>query len=376
MFLDYSKAFDIVDFQTILTKLYNLGFSKPALLWMFSYLSNRHQYVQIDDCFSTMGLVQFGVPQGSVLGPILFNLYVTDLQDTVHGTICQFADDTSCYDYCKPKDIANSIVKLTQRLDSLCDCSHNNNLAFNQEKTKVMLFSSKQLARTHNLNDDSNMTFHIQHRGKAIERVASYKLLGIHFDAHLTWDTQLNLLLKSAYFKLAILRKLKHSAPQYLRKQLAETLVLSRLDYCNVIYSNVPEYKLNRINKVLKCAASFVTLQYCTTRDIFNLKWLPARERINLNQLKLAHKSLYEMGFPAYLKGLELNMKKRKLRNSNRNGLEFKIITSDKTFIGQCSRQLNNLPESLRTEVVYRKFVYGVKCFLLDQSLAKYISTH
>lgn len=374
MFLDYSKAFDTVDFKTIITKLYHLGFSKPAVLWMFSYLNNRLQYVQIDDCSSSMETVHFGVPQGSVLGPILFNLYVTDLQDAVHGTVCQFADDTSCYDHCKQNELPNAIEQLTQRLDNLCDWSSNNNLAFNQGKTKIMLFSGSRMSQTHKLDDDTHVTFNIKHCDKLIERVASYKLLGVHFDEHLAWDTHLNQLLKSTYCKLSVLRKLKHSAPQYLRKQLAETLLLSRLDYCNVVFSNAPDYKLNRINKVLRCAAAFVTAHYCTTADILNLKWLPSKERINLNMLKLAHKSLHETEFPTYLKGLEMKKTERTTRSSERCVSEFKVNASDKTFIGRSSRQLNDLPTSLRKEVVYKKFVYGAKCYLSDRALAKYIN--
>ncbi|XP_057296305.1 uncharacterized protein LOC130625270 [Hydractinia symbiolongicarpus] len=376
MFLDYSKAFDTVDFKTIITKLYHLSFSKPAVLWMFSYLNNRLQYVQIDDCSSSMETVQFGVPQGSVLGPIFFNLYVTDLQDAVHGTVCQFADDTSCYDHCKQNELPNAIEQLTQRLDNLCDWSFNNNLAFNQGKTKIMLFSGSRMSQTHKLDDDTHVTFNIKHCGKLIERVASYKLLGVHFDEHLAWDTHLKQLLKSTYCKLSVLRKLKHSAPQYLRKQLVETLLLSRLDYCNVVFSNAPDYKLNRINKVLRCAAAFVTAHYCTTADILNLKWLPSKERINLNMLKLAHKSLHETEFPTYLKGLEMKKTERTTRSSERCVSEFKVNASDKTFIGRSGRQLNDLPTSLRKEVVYKKFVYGAKCYLSDRALAKYINKH
>ena len=80
---DYSKAFDTVKFKTILMKMHEMGFSKKCLYWVFDYLCNRCQFVQIDDKSTEMGKVEFGVPQGSILGPIFFNLYVADLHKTV-----------------------------------------------------------------------------------------------------------------------------------------------------------------------------------------------------------------------------------------------------------------------------------------------------
>ena len=80
---DYSKAFDTVRFQTVINKMYSMGFSKTFLSWLIEYLSTRRQFVQIDDKGSDMESVAFDVPQGSILGPVIFNLYVSDLQSYV-----------------------------------------------------------------------------------------------------------------------------------------------------------------------------------------------------------------------------------------------------------------------------------------------------
>jgi len=109
VFLDYSKAFDTVDYKVLLSKLRKLGFSRKATTWMLSYLTNRKQFVQVDDTKSTEETVLFGVPQGSVLGPILFNLYTVDLQDEIDGPACQYADDTTIYSHCKPSTIKDSL---------------------------------------------------------------------------------------------------------------------------------------------------------------------------------------------------------------------------------------------------------------------------
>ena len=95
IFADYSKAFDTVDFEILINKLHKLNFSKTFLHWLVSYLTDRQQYVQVNDKSSIM----FGVPQGSILGPVLFNLYVADMQQNVgnEGGCLQYADDSTLY---------------------------------------------------------------------------------------------------------------------------------------------------------------------------------------------------------------------------------------------------------------------------------------
>ena len=102
VFPDYFKAFDTVRFSTALKKIHRLGFSGSFLKWMINYLSDRRHFVQIDDRRSDMAHVAFGVPQGSILGPVIFNLYVADLHNNVNCQCFQYADDTtkSKLDYC------------------------------------------------------------------------------------------------------------------------------------------------------------------------------------------------------------------------------------------------------------------------------------
>ena len=92
---DYSKAFDTVQSKAVLVKVHEIGFSKLFLLWVLSYLSERRQLVQIDDNLSELAYVEFGVPQGSILGPVLFNLYAADLQKKLDCLCYQYADDTT-----------------------------------------------------------------------------------------------------------------------------------------------------------------------------------------------------------------------------------------------------------------------------------------
>ena len=115
---DFSKAFDTVAYETVLQKLHQFGFSKHALKWFASNLSERKQFVQIDDRKSSELEVTFSVPQGSILGPVLFNLYVNDLAKNLPTAVKahQYADDTTLYAHCKPSSIDQCYMPRYRRL--------------------------------------------------------------------------------------------------------------------------------------------------------------------------------------------------------------------------------------------------------------------
>jgi len=183
--------------------------------------------VQVDDIKSREETVLFGVPHGSVLGPILFNLYTVDLQDEIGSPACQYADDTTIYSHCEPSSITESLHNLLARLDLLRKWSRSNNLAFNEKKTKIMLFSTTQLSRVHHLDDKQHPSFNVEYKGSKIERTTCYKLLGVQFDQHLDWKQHVDKIAKAVNSKLNALKHLKRTANFQLRKQLAETNTLS-----------------------------------------------------------------------------------------------------------------------------------------------------
>ena len=109
---DFSKAFDTISFSATIVKFYKLGFSKPFLKWLLSYLSGRSQFVQIDDRKSSYQSSQYGVPQGSILGPMIFNLYVSDLQEVTPPSMecVQYADGTSLYSHSNVKELDSRLL--------------------------------------------------------------------------------------------------------------------------------------------------------------------------------------------------------------------------------------------------------------------------
>ena len=374
LFSDYSKAFDTVEYSQTLRKLHHIGFSKKAIAWMLSYLTDRYQFVQINDKRSSRGRVRFGVPQGSVLGPVIFNLYVTDLQDCVQGNIYQFADDTSSLEHCKVKNLPTCVERVNKQLSEMQHWSTINNLSYNQGKTKCMLLSSTKMCQFHNLDE---YKVNINHIGKSIEQVKVIKLLGVLIDEHLTFENYVNEMISSCYKKLFVLRKLKKFAPRHVRKQLAEALVLSKLDYCNVLLFNITQIRLKRLQKVQKAAAGFVNGKYCKTSDIIDLGWLPIIDKINYNLLKLTHQVLHNNEFPDYLT-VQREQNRHSKRHQQENDCEVRLATPNttKTFSGVTSRLFNELPSNIRGEEKYDQFCKNLKSFYLDKALARYLNTH
>ena len=174
----FSKAFDTIAHDEVIFKLHKLGFLPEFLRLISSYLSHRSQFLLIHANRSKTGMLSFGVLQGSILGPIIFNLYSNDLQDTLNSD----ADDTTTYVSAKPKDLELAVISTRSSLNNLDQWANENNLTTNVIKTNCMLFSMSTL---HQLPENS---LNIKLANKTLERASETKLLGIHFDEHLTWN--------------------------------------------------------------------------------------------------------------------------------------------------------------------------------------------
>ena len=137
----------------LITKMSKLGFSRDFLIWTLNYVMHRKQFVQIDDTCSEVKNVNFGVPQGSVLGPVLFNFNVVDLQENVNVKCFQFADNTTIYDDAKISDLNDCRNTIYQSIRKVSVWSKGSYLAFNNDKTKVMILFTPQMSRVHHLDE-------------------------------------------------------------------------------------------------------------------------------------------------------------------------------------------------------------------------------
>ena len=152
IFADHSKAFDTIDFYTLIQKIHTFNFSKYFLYWAMNYLTFQQHFVQIDAHFSTLLTSEFGVPQGSTLGPILFNLCAVDmLQMTPESKCLQYADDTTLYRACKASQRHPCINSTEKDIHSIWRWSSDTNLILNSAKTKAMVISTPQCLNITNL---------------------------------------------------------------------------------------------------------------------------------------------------------------------------------------------------------------------------------
>ena len=280
---NFSKAFDTVCFKTTLKKFYKLGFSKNYSKWLLYYFG-RTQFVQIDDTKSHLKLSQFGIPRGSILTPMIFNLYISDLRDNLDlFTFCaQYAYDTSLYTHCAVRELESTTCNLNESLTKLGSWSKDSNLALNPNKTKFMVLFTQQMSSHHKLADCArNLTV----GDNSLKRVESTKLLGVNIHSNLKWDDRIKHLAASCYGTLATLKKIKNFTNYRLRKHLSESLVLSRLDLSDIVFKPLSENLLKKLQHIQFSAAGFVTGHYVNfVNTLFKLARLPMNERWDLKQ--------------------------------------------------------------------------------------------
>ncbi len=342
--IDFSKAFDTISHDTLIRSLHKMGFSRNFLSWSLSYLSNRKQYVQIDAQQSKPMTTYFGVPQGSILGPLFFNLYVNGLQDSLDSRSIQYADDTTIYESGRPNDIQMITDKLNLSLKNVEQWSNENSLAINAMKTKFLISGSKRLYDRHQIKEK---TILLSLGGESIELDEKPRLLGVYLDKHLDWSNHLKELSSSCYGKLSILKKLKHFTTLKLRKQLAESLVLTKIDFNDYVYSPLSVTLINKLQRLQKVAASFVLGRYASSADILKLNWLPIVERREFNCMKMTFKAIHNENWPS-INRIEIKKTNRTLRNSNELKLSASMIKD--TFQDTAGKLFNKLPTEIREQ--------------------------
>ena len=245
--LDYSKAFDCANHRLILAKLRAAGFCSDALTWMSSYLNNRQQKVVTGSSESQWEFMNNGVPQGSILGPLLFTVLVSDISDAIkRGRYHLYADDTQLYYHCKCKDANSTIDKINSDLNDISEYSRKNCLNLNETKSKYIIIASRpnlKKLKTMDLKD-------IKLNDKIIERVFEAKNLGITFDESLSWTRHINLSVGRAYGKLNHAYRFKKFLSPETKWNLCETYILSQFNYGDVILQNMTNFLQEKIQKV------------------------------------------------------------------------------------------------------------------------------
>ena len=235
---------------------------------------------------------------------------------------------------------------LNDRIARLENSSTDSNLALNAKKTKWMLLSTTQMPRVHSLD---SCTKSVNCKGDPLERVRWTKLLELRLDQHLTWNEHITKTLASYYGTLVVLRKLKHIAPYHVWKQLAESLVISKLNYASLVFDPLPAYQLWRLQRIQNACAGFVLRKYPNASDLVTPNWLDMARRRKLSILKLTFKSLNDTNFPEYLRLSTHAVSAYNLRSSVAPLLSPKNLAPLRTLPQLLSTIYHPMSERLRT---------------------------
>ena len=252
IFIDLSKAFDTLDHSILAKKLEFYGFRGIVNKLMISYLTNRQQYVVYNYGSSNLASVQYGVPQGSILGPLLFLLYINDI-DTISNLLVfvLFADDTTIL--CSNADIDELYRIINLEISKLSDWFRANKLSLNIKKTNYMLFGYKKYS--HN-SDDSK--YAIQIDTTSIARVNCTRFLGVIIDDKLTWNKHICNIKLNISKALYSMTRLRYKLNKNCLLTLYYSFIYSQLNYCTLLWGNASKVLLNRLLLMQKRAVRII----------------------------------------------------------------------------------------------------------------------
>ena len=278
--LDLSAAFDTINHQLLLERLKSdFGINGLAFSWLQSYLSNRTQYVKLGNHSSSPVELLAGVPQGSVLGPLLFTTYTSPLSNIIHGfevSFHQYADDTSLFSILSSDSMSDQLRNLRKCTDAINDWHLVNFLQLNPQKSEIMFIGTPVRLKTMSPPTSINVA------GTLLPSSTTLKLLGVTFDSHLSFKEHSASIIKSCNHLIWSIRHIRPLLSVDTTSALARSLVLSRLDYCNSLLYGTSTSLILSLQRVQNKLAKLVLLNptFNSTDCLKKLHWLPIHNRI------------------------------------------------------------------------------------------------
>jgi len=342
IYLDLTKAFDLVNHDILLYKLNHYGIRGQALKWFKNYLENRQQYTYVNNTYSKPSTLNIGVPQGSVLGPLLFIIYVNDVSATVENTeIRLFADDTNIFIF--HKNLNNLYDLATKALSDICKWFEANQLSVNHTKTCFSVFSNK---------NTKNMQY-ITCGDKQIYRTPCARYLGLYVDEKLSWKEHIDVVCKKLTKLSYVFRMLGRYISKDQISQLYYAYVYPHIHYALEVYGNCSKTNMNLLqivqNNLLRALCN-VNRRFSSTKMHKDLNILKIQDDFKMAVLIFVYKQQRQM-LPGVFSDYYRSVGGRNTRSKSNNDI---YIEHARTLKGQKSIKIlgakvwNKLPKHVK----------------------------
>ena len=367
---DITKCFDTIDHSILLRKMQFYGFQSEDVLWFQSYLHEREQIVSCHNHSSEKCKLRIGVPQGSVLGPLLFLIYINDINRHVYLGSCNlYADDTLVY--CTGKNTTELSSNMQKCVVDICEWYDKNKLIINRSKSNIMLVSTKQkLSRL----DETDLDVYIGDHKLLQCNELSY--LGVKIDCSLAWDTQTDIVCKKLVFIVSRLSRLKAVLPVHLLMSIYTSLIQPTIDYAISIWGCTSKQNIYKIQRLQNRAARIITGNYdfINTRGIDlvkNLKWMCVSQRRDYFIAILMFKSIHGLA-PHYLCDeitLQRDISTRLTRSHDCNNVYVPCASLEcfsNAFVHKGPVIWNALPQYIKNSLTMDSFKINLKMFIAE----------
>ena len=373
--LDLASAFDVVDHSVLLQRLSSsFGVRDTVHDWFTSFLISRYQFVNYRGVSSPTSPTSCGVPQGSVLGPILFLLFTKDIIPLVISQglkVHTFADDIYVYGSCPANSTTALVEKTSACIETLQQWLTSNRLVLNTSKTTFMWCTTK-----HRLRHVSQSPLSIC--GCSFRPVSSMRCLGVVLDPTISFSVHINNTSAICFNILRNIRSIRRSVTRRALSFLVSALVFSRLEYCAPIMCGLSERNVSRLESIVNASVRvllFLPRSTPTSAHLRSLNWLPARARLQLHTSIAVFKCLHELA-PTYLADMFTRLsdlpERARLRSASTSSLLMPRTrlssTAKRSFPSAAARIWNSLPPNVTAESRLECFRAAVKQHFIEQN--------
>jgi hypothetical protein len=366
--LDLSAAFDCVDHQLLISSLTNIGISGQAILWLKSYLSGRSQRVQVHKSISPPLPVKFGVPQGSVLGPVLFIIFLSGLSKVISPYNIEhiiYADDIQLFIASSPSLFHQALATLEKCINDVYSWLTSMRLTLNENKSEFIIFGNKTSLNKCPCDG-------IKVGNVIIQPCLKNRNLGVMLDQTLKMDAQVGKIRSAAFARLRLIARVRRSLYRAQTTLLIKSLVISNITYCMPLLGGIDAKLLLRLQQVIHASVKLIHTK--KKFDSINLilkreKWLPVQLLIKLRTLILLY-SVLKYGKPTFLRSLiEYYQPTRSLRSDGLMLLKvprYNLQSTDSAFQVLGPKLWNSLPLSVRLCTTKESFATQCTNFLAE----------